>query len=713
MNLDQLKFPSSIVRLLPQTNDIGLLFSQNHSFMYPISAFYKIGIFFVSILLFSPLSFSQEMSCLSTLQWHEDKLENDAVYKRNNEEWKSEIEQIIAQRNPNCEDGPILIPVAVHFDSGANLPTTAGEKECAIEMAIDQIANLNLEYAGEEPDALVFNDNLGSCFGTTVGNACIQFCLAKQNHPEGWDLEDGDYAVTFGLADFDYPQQFGFPAGSPTNSEWAGYINIYVLNLPAGLLGISNGIPGDFNGDGVMLDVCQFGTDNIDCSGFDNTNSCGAGGFVEGETITHELGHFLGLFHIWGDEIACQGGQSQTQCSGSDNIDDTPNISCSYSGFSNCNNFDSCEDLPATCGSSDMTMNFMGYATDPCMYMFTSGQADVMYATAIQKGFTTNIPPQCGDPTCPAEIISQYNAEEIACSNLGIYELPDDFPGLEIDDPSGAIYIWSTGDYIESGGSLIDGSIYELIGPSTCNPEEQEIFLNISCKIDSTLFFEGGSITLTVYPDLSELDTELFASYESDICVGPTWTINPDCESFVVEISQISGPEFPILPGFGDAEYEITVSYPALCCDVEGTGATCSIIEVVEYACPFIPGCTNPEACNYNAAATIDDESCILELGGCNTGIAELDNISINAMPNPVSDLLYFKLDLPTAYESVEIKVYSINGQLLEEVLSSSQINQGQHQITYDVKNLVTGVYFYKLIIDNKVISTKKITVSK
>lgn len=677
-----------------------------------LNKIYSLKISFILVLaaLFSLNSYSQEIACPSTLQWHEHKIQNDPEYKNHIEEWQSKVDEVLLQKNPDCANGPIIIPLAIHFNSGENFPTSDSEKECAIDMCLELINQLNLDFAGEDPDAASFNDTFEDCFDSVLGESCLQFCLATQNHPEGFGLQEGDFAVTFGQADFFYETDpfLGLPSGTPVNPEWAGYINIYVNETDdIGLLGISNGIPGQFNGDGVMVNTCQFGPENFTCAGFENSASCGAAsGFVQGETLTHELGHFLGLFHIWGDELSCSFLPSDTECSGSDQINDTPNMSCSYTGYNACN-INSCDDLPATCGSPDMIMNFMCYADDECQYMFTSDQVDVMYATAIFQGFNEGLPIACGDPTCPAEIISQYQEEDIACASLGFYELPTTYPNLEMDDPFGATYFWSTLNYIESGGFQLPGNTYEIIKPSGCDPEEIEIFLNISCVIDSSLFLEGGSIVLTVYPDPETIDVENLVLFTDNACDGPSWEINDACSEFVTTVTQIDGPEFPTSPGLGQVTYEIALTYPEQCC--EGTGE-CIKQVMVDYLCPLFPGCTNPEACNYDSNATVDNESCLFGDDCLNTGILDINAFEIKAIPNPVEDQMYFKIKSNTNFELLSIKIFDITGKILDEIFINNQSNPDTHIIPYSLKNYPTGLYFYELISDQKTISTNRIT---
>jgi len=83
-----------------------------------------------------------------------------------------------------------------------------------------------------------------------------------------------------------------------------------------------------------------------------------------GRTLTHELGHYFGLNHVWG---------LQNGCSNDDGIDDTPTQERPYGG---------CPEFPQqSCGSFDMHMNFMDFANDECLLFFTNGQVNIMRQT--------------------------------------------------------------------------------------------------------------------------------------------------------------------------------------------------------------------------------------------------------------------------------------------------------------------------------------------
>ncbi|MDJ0644461.1 MAG: zinc metalloprotease [Flavobacteriaceae bacterium] len=126
------------------------------------------------------------------------------------------------------------------------------------------------------------------------------------------------------------------------------HMNIWVCNIGGGILGYAQFPGGDPSTDGIVLGGDYFG------------NTGGVYGL--GRTGTHEVGHYLNLRHIWGDG----------RCNRDDFVEDTPKSDRSNGG---------CPTFPTThCKSADMTMNYMDYTYDACMYMFTDGQRNRMRA---------------------------------------------------------------------------------------------------------------------------------------------------------------------------------------------------------------------------------------------------------------------------------------------------------------------------------------------
>ncbi len=113
--------------------------------------------------------------------------------------------------------------------------------------------------------------------------------------------------------------------------------------------------------DGIVIDYEAFGTTGVAANNLP---------FEKGRTTTHEIGHYLNLFHLWGP----LDNDGRASCSLDDAVEDTPQQSSTYQG--------ECPPGPAySCGTPDMHMNYMNFTNDACMAMFTAGQRNRMLAT--------------------------------------------------------------------------------------------------------------------------------------------------------------------------------------------------------------------------------------------------------------------------------------------------------------------------------------------
>ncbi|MFM8448611.1 MAG: M43 family zinc metalloprotease, partial [Haliscomenobacter sp.] len=246
---------------------------------------------------------------------------------------KMKTVESMASLRATCSN-PVRIPVAVHFQ-GVQSP----DRACLEALAVAQIASLTKDYQAANSDLSLWTNTASSSFpGVTVRGACVSFQIANSNHPSGFNLSNGNLAVTINQTTGD------------RDSRWAGYLNIYVVPN-TGYLGYSP-LGGAGNGDGVVIDSKAFGL-----------SACGAVGgeapYNKGRTLTHEVGHYFLLDHIWGDG-----------CAVDDGISDTPNQAAPNYG---------CPALTVrSCNSLDMHMNYMDYTDDACMYMFSAGQATRM-----------------------------------------------------------------------------------------------------------------------------------------------------------------------------------------------------------------------------------------------------------------------------------------------------------------------------------------------
>lgn len=250
----------------------------------------------------------------------------------------------------------ITIPVVVHVvyaNSTQNISNAQIQSQ--IDVLNDDFRRLNSDVS-----------SLPERFKGFSKDCRIQFCLATQD-PSG-NPSTGITRTATSSAPFssvDDEMKFTVTGG---RDIWDRdyYLNIWVCELSGSTLGYaqfpSSGLAST---DGVVIDYTNFGT--IGTAVFP---------FNGGRTATHEVGHWLDLKHIWGDDGAL--------CSGTDLVNDTPN-----SAGANYN----CPALTSTCSNGgfggDMYVNYMDYTDDDCMAMFSYGQCQRIEATL--NGFRSGL----------------------------------------------------------------------------------------------------------------------------------------------------------------------------------------------------------------------------------------------------------------------------------------------------------------------------------
>ena len=298
-------------------------------------------------------------------------------HKKNNLSLAKEIalnEQLIKQwisknGTENKTRKLIVIPVVFHVVYHTD------EENVSEAQLLSQLEIMNKDYSQTNSDTLTKSHP----FKKFTGNLEVLFKIAVQD-PSGnatTGITRTQTNTVFKESNIDDIKSSA--KGGQDNWDPSSYLNIWVTNFDPsiGILGYAT-FPTELNSapgmDGVVIQYTAIG--NIGTAG---TNGYDANS--KGRTVTHEVGHWMNLFHIWGDDVC-----------GDDLVADTePADSANYH----------CPSFPYhpknKCGSSEngeMYMNFMDYTNDDCMNMFTIGQVARMEATlagprkdlAVSKG---------------------------------------------------------------------------------------------------------------------------------------------------------------------------------------------------------------------------------------------------------------------------------------------------------------------------------------
>ena len=282
--------------------------------------------------------------------------------------------QEIPGRSSSDGDSILFIPVVVHVlykDTFADLPKTR---------IANQIRHLTEDFRRLNADRSM----TPAVFQSVAADCKIEFCLTAfdpDSNATSGITRTQTFVDEIGLSEKYYTGSLG------GHDAWDSdrFLNIWVceIALDGSVSGFANPASNqEKKVEGVVVDYRYFGLGEPALAPFDG-----------GRTLTHEVGHWLGLKHLWGDQI---------DCDEDDGITDTPLQFDRYR---------SCPSHPQlSCGSQDMFMNFMDLTDDACMNIFTRGQKERMRETLLAlkpKLWSTTICDSQSTSTTETELLLQ------------------------------------------------------------------------------------------------------------------------------------------------------------------------------------------------------------------------------------------------------------------------------------------------------------------
>lgn len=308
------------------------------------------------LIALSTLFSAQAQRTCATMDVHDRLTQTFEDYSLNRQAIENFTKQYKNNAGARLRSTAVNIPVVVHIVYS----DSAGDISDA--QVLSQIARLNTDYNKQNADTA----NIPAVWQSAAANVGISFCLAvrdpnglpttgiirKRTSTTSWSTND---AVK-------YSAQGGDDAW-PSSS----YLNIWVCNLGGGLLGYSQ-----FPGGPAATDGCV-----ILNTGFGDQVGTVAAPYNLGRTVTHEVGHWLNLYHPF------QGG-----CNGGDSCADTPPTAAATYG---CSTFPLLGTGCSTTSPGIMFMDYMDYSDDACLYMFTNDQNARIQALFVPGGWRSSI----------------------------------------------------------------------------------------------------------------------------------------------------------------------------------------------------------------------------------------------------------------------------------------------------------------------------------
>ncbi|MFN8277349.1 MAG: M43 family zinc metalloprotease [Chitinophagales bacterium] len=617
----------------------------------------KTGLLAFAFALTATTVFGQGRSC-ATMHNLERLQMADPGYAARMQEIETFTQNYLANHPAENNRAVVTIPVVVHVVYNT---ATQNISDAQIQ---SQIAVLNADYAATNSD----KSQTPSAFSSLIANTNIQFCLAQRT-PAGAATTGIVRKSTTSTSFIDddkvkYAAQGGDDAWDATK-----YLNIWVCNLGGGLLGYAQ-FPGGANAtDGVVINYTAFG----------NTGTA-ASPYNKGRTATHEVGHWLNLRHIWGD----------ANC-GSDLVNDTPTQQTSNYG---------CPTYPhVTCSNAgDMSMNYMDYTDDACMYMFTAGQStrmNALFATGgARVGLTTSLgcqAPSGGGTTCatPTGLASSAITSTTATLSWTAVSGATSYTvGLKTSAATTYTNYTATTNSISFTG-LTAATTYNFI-------------VTTNCSSGSSTASTSSSFTT------SAATTGCSDAYESNNTLSAAKTIatNTNITALIGTSTDVDYFKFTTTTTAKNIQVTLTnlpADYDLYLYNASGTllaksinGSTTSetlkyntsstgtfYVRVVGYG-----GVYSTTSC-YTLKASVSSTAYRLEEGAAAV-VAETE-LTYNVYPNPTSGLLNVDFVTDKTVENMQLAVYDLSGRMVhQEIIPAIE---GKYRATLDLSAEQKGIY--------------------
>ena len=443
----------------------------------------------------------------------------------------------------------------------------------------------------------------------------------------------------------------------------------------SGLAGL-NPSGGSANTDGVVAGYRFFGSSDLASGNY-------APPFDKGRTMTHEVGHYLGLRHIWGDG----------NCSVDDFCADTPNAGAANTG---CPNTDSCPG-----GGVDMVENYMDYTDDSCMNIFTADQKTRMITVMNNSPRRASLKTSTRDLPIPlfandAEVkIENYcdavtdqcsgNSHRILLYNRGSANLTSATINYNVNGGANTTTNWTgnlapnkyaiisvttvatTGTFNVSIAGVNGGTDQRTTNNTASSsfsfpaftPPTDYPFTSFNFRLirdnwgvettwelknaAGTILFSGGPYTGT-------------GTGSGTLVANQNWNLIPGCYTFTINDSEGDG----ICCAFGSGSYSITANSGAV---------------IVASGGNF----TNTESRTFTNASLSN---------------SSFDLDALIMYPNPTKDVL--NISVPTSLgNQTSYQIFNSLGQIVKGNSSS------QSEFSISTDELQTGVYFIKFEINN------------
>lgn len=605
------------------------------------------------------LNLSLRPTC-GTVEYMESLYSQDPAYRQKMIEMEKYVEKYTKEHSTKDGDLTVItIPVVVHVVWNTPIQNISDDQ------ILSQIDVLNRDFRRLNADT-----NLTPAPWKSLGADCqIEFRMARRD--PGGNPTLGITRTQTSITEFGQSNALKFTSqGGHDAWDRDKYLNLWVCNLGSQLLGYATFPGGNASLDGVAIGYNYFGTVGTLSPPYN-----------KGRTATHEVGHWLWLYHIWGDDNG--------SCGGSDLVGDTPNQALEFYGCPGYPTTDACS--PSAPGV--MFMNYMDYTDDACMNLFTQGQL-VRINSAI-NGPRLPLQSSNGHINVSGQPLCSFFADSISVQYNNPVHFTDNSAGI----PTG--WQWTfTGGSPSSSTSQNPTVTYPTPGFYTVKLRVSNSFGADSLTKTSYIRVRGATLspfTIVSPPTFTRLSVS--ASDTSRALFNWTKSSTNNTVFYKLKLKKIiSGAADYIFPSnSGGADTLVYIRKSLLDSIAVQMGVTGDSVR-----------CTW-RAWSYNGVDSQQtSNSFIVTLVRSPIGIQVISSeipqkfALYNNYPNPFNPVTMINFDIPnlSGDKKVQVVVYDVLGNQVE-LLVNEELVAGKYSVSWNALNYSSGIYFYRITAGN------------
>jgi hypothetical protein len=292
----------------------------------------------------------------------------DSVHSNNHHVFETTLRETMLRNRKARTNGLeqiYRIPIVVHVVHNNSTDEVGVGNNISDKQIYSQIAVLNEDFRRKNSDTAY----TATWARPVAADMQIEFLLATID-PNG-NITNGitrhrTNVSTYGFDEIDEKKlkSFGYWPSDQYLNIWISPLSNNIIGYAqfpdeTGLLGIGD-INGNENTDGIVIVPHAFGRLTGKANGINNP-------YRFGRTTVHEIGHWLGLLHVFND--------NENGCNYTDYCEDTPSQSENSLGLRDCDT-----SIIGSCASKIMFFNYMDYSNDACMNTYTKDQKNRVHA---------------------------------------------------------------------------------------------------------------------------------------------------------------------------------------------------------------------------------------------------------------------------------------------------------------------------------------------